>query len=103
VVQVTVKVHSILKEVVGSPTLVVGVPDNSSVKDVFDEFLYKFREALDQRYEFDAGERDFLKYFILSLNGTALSKLGTSEARVKEGDVVDILEPIAGGELENLS
>jgi sulfur carrier protein ThiS len=97
VVPVTVKVHSILREVVGSPTVVVGVPDNGSVKDVLDEFLGKFRKQLHQKYEFEAGEPDFLKYFILSLNGTPLSKSGTAATRVKKGDVVDILEPIAGG------
>ena len=96
-VPVTVKVHSILREVVGSPTVVVGVPDNGSVKDVLDEFLGKFRKQLHQKYEFEAGEPDFLKYFILSLNGTPLSKSGTAATRVKKGDVVDILEPIAGG------
>jgi sulfur carrier protein ThiS len=96
-VQVIVKVHSILKEIVGKSALSVKVPDNSSVKDVLRKFFYHFKNGLEQKYNVGDLEQDFQKYFIISLNGTPLPNLGLSEMKVKEGDMVDVLEPISGG------
>ena len=96
-VEVTVKVHSTLREVVGKPDLVVKVADNSSVRDVLDKFVDQFKKGLNLKYNFGDGEGDFQKYFIISLNGTHLSNSGLGEIKVKEGDRVDVLDPVSGG------
>jgi len=95
-VQVTVKVHSLLREVVGKPTFVIKVPDNSLVEDVLNKVIDQFKNGFKQKYDLE-GEWDPLKYFIISLNGMLLHGSGGLGEKVKEGDTVDILEPITGG------
>ena len=96
-VLVPVKLYSGLKEVIGKPTLVVQVPENSSVKDVLNKVTCQFKESLEQRYRWVEGEWDFLKYFMIFVNGTHLSHIGGLESKVRGGDVIEIREPISGG------
>lgn len=95
-VQVTVKVHSLLREVAGKATFVVKVPDDSLVGDVLDKVIDQFKDGFKRKYSLE-GEWDPLKYFIVSLNGVLLHGSGGLGERVKEGDTVDILEPVTGG------
>ncbi len=95
-VRVTVKVHSIMEEVVGMPKFDVTVPDHSTVEDVLKYMVNHHRNGFEKKYHLQGEAWNHLKYFTLLLNGT-LMNTGGLEAKVKEGDIIDIREPIAGG------
>ena len=96
-VQVNVKVHSILREVVGRPSLVIEAQDDISVGDVLSKVFYQFKDGFQQKYQMGEGDWDLLKHFIIALNGVLLPNPSGLNTNVKEGDVVDIMEPMAGG------
>ena len=96
-VQVNVKVHSILREVVGKPSLQIEAPDGSSVEDVLSKVFYQFKDGFQQKYHLGEGDGNLLEYFIIALNGILLPTKSGLNTKVKEGDRVDIMEPMAGG------
>ncbi len=95
-VRVTIKVYSIMEEVVGMPKFEVTVPENTTVEEVLKYVVQRYKSGFEKRYHIEGGAWDLMKYFNIVFNGTILNT-GGLEAEVKEGDTVDIREPIAGG------
>ena len=91
-IQVTLKPHATLKTVLGQNNLNISVPEGSTVGEVLDRAFGPFRELLEQRYGLQ-GAQELLNSCIVLLNGVN----GCLEARVKEGDQIEILDPILGG------
>lgn len=95
-VQVTIKISSTLEEVVGKHSLVLTVPTDSSVRDVLNQWILQFEDSLKQRYGFK-DVQNFLKYFIILLNGAHLSRIDSLDKKVDDGDMVEIMELVSGG------
>jgi len=96
-IQVTAKVYSILRQIIGKPTLVVDVPENSSVKDVLHKVVDDHKSSFEQNYLWTAREQEYMKYLIVFVNGQQISHSEGLETKVKEGDTVDFLEPLSMG------
>jgi molybdopterin converting factor small subunit len=96
-IQVTAKVYSILRQIIGKPTLVVDVPENSSVKDVLDKVVDDHKGSFEQNYLWTAREQEYMKYLIVFVNGQQIPHSEGLETKVKEGDTVDFLEPLSMG------
>ena len=94
--KVTVKLYSVLREIAGKSTLKMEVPDKSSVKDVIDKIIHQFKEGFEDRYRL-VGGGNITEYFLVFVNNTPISHLAGLETKIKEGDVLDILEPVSGG------
>ena len=94
--RVTVNLYSVLREVAGRSTLKMAVPDKSSVKDVIDKIIRRFKEGFEDRYRL-VGEDNITEYFLVFVNNTPISHLEGLETKIEEGDVLDILEPVSGG------
>jgi len=96
-IQVTAKVYSILRQIVGRPVLVVEVPENSSVKDVLQKVVDDHKSSFEQNYLWTAKEEEYMKYLIVFVNGQQVSHSEGLETKVREGDTVDFLEPLSMG------
>ena len=96
-IQVTAKVYSILRQIIGKPTLVVDVPENSSVKDVLDKVVDDHKGSFEQNYLWTAREQEYMKYLIVFVNGQQIPHSEGLETKVEEGDTVDFLEPLSMG------
>ncbi len=95
-VRVIVKVHSIMEEVVGRSKFEVTVPENATVEDVLKYVVQRYESGFEQKYHLAGGAWDHMKYFNIVFKGTLLNAGGLG-TKVKEGDTIDIREPIAGG------
>jgi molybdopterin converting factor small subunit len=95
-IRVTLRAHSTLKKVFGHQDMIISVPEDSTMREVFDQAIGRIKERLEQRYGLQ-GAQDLQKYFILLLNGKQLLRLENLGIQVKEGDEIEILEPMAGG------
>ena len=96
-IQVTAKVYSILRQIIGKRALVVDVPENSSVKDVLHKVVDDHKSSFEQNYLWTAKEEEYLKYLIVFVNGQQISHSEGLETKVKAGDTVDFLEPLSMG------
>jgi sulfur carrier protein ThiS len=95
-IHITIKAHSTLKRIFGEQDMIISVPENSTMREVFEQAIGRIKEKLEQRYGFQATQ-DLQKYFICLLNGKQLLKPDNLGIKVKEGDHIEILEPISGG------
>ncbi len=95
-VRVTIKVHSIMEEVVGMSKFDVPVPENTTVEEVLKYVAQRYESGFENKYHLAGGAWEHMKYFNIVFNGTLLNT-GGLETKVKEGDTIDIREPIAGG------
>ena len=95
--EVTIKLYSVPREVVGKSSLVMKVPEGSSVKDVVRRLIHQFKEGFEERYRLVEKDDDIVSYFLVFINNTPMSHLEGLETKIEEGDVLDILEPVSGG------
>ncbi|OPY92464.1 MAG: ThiS family protein [Syntrophaceae bacterium PtaU1.Bin231] len=89
---VTLKPHAALREVFGRQTMDVSVPGGATVRQVLDRAIGPFRGRIEQRYGLQ-GTQELLKSFVVLLNGLS----DCLDREVKEGDRIEILDPIPGG------
>ena len=95
-IQVTLKPHATLKEVFGRDSMIISVSEGITVREVLERAIGRFREELVPRYGVQ-GAHDLLEHCILLLNGRNHSNPDALEMKVKAGDQVEILVPLAGG------
>ena len=95
-IQVTLKPHATLKEVFGQDEMIISVPEGSTVGEVLDRAMDRFREDLEQRYGLQRSQ-ELLQHCILLLNGKHYSKTDALGIKVREGDRIEIHAPLAGG------
>ena len=95
-VQIGIKMNPSLKALTGTSHSVFSVPGDSSVRDALKRWILPFEDSLYRRYGFN-DVQGFLDCFIILRNGTHLSQEDQSDTKVQEGDLIEIVEVIAGG------
>ena len=95
-IHVTLKPHATLKAVFGQDSMIISVPEGSTVGEVLDRAISRFREDLEPRYGFQRSQ-ELLQHCILLLNGRHYSQPDALGSEVKDGDRVEIHAPLAGG------
>lgn len=89
--RVVINVFTTLKEAIGTGRVEV---EGNNVGDLLDELARRFG----QRFRNELYDGDKIKeYFILLLNGRVVDKKQIQSTVVKDGDVMHIFPPIAGG------
>jgi molybdopterin converting factor small subunit len=95
-IHVTLKAHATLKEVFGQKNLAISVPEGSTVDEVLDRAIGRFKEDLEQKYGLHRAQ-ELLQHCIVLLNGVFYAKSDGLRERVKEGDQIEIMQTLAGG------
>ena len=94
--QVTLKPHASLKEVFGRDALVFSVPEGISARELLERAVSRFQEEVAPRCGVQ-GARDLASHCVLLLNGRNYTNPDASGVEVKDGDLIEILAPLAGG------
>jgi molybdopterin converting factor small subunit len=94
--RVTLKPHATLKEVFGQNGMIISMPEGSTVGEVLDRAMGRFKEDIEQRYGLQRSQ-ELLQHCLLLLNGIHHSKPDALRVKVKEGDRIEIHAPLAGG------
>jgi sulfur carrier protein ThiS len=95
-IQIGIKMNPPLKALCGTSHSSLSVPSDSSVRDALKQWILPFENSLYQRYGFN-DIQSFLDCFIILRNGAHLSREDQSDTKAQEGDLIEIMEVIAGG------
>jgi molybdopterin converting factor small subunit len=95
-IQVTLMPHATLKAVFGQEGMIISVPEGSTVGEVLDRAMGRFKEEIEQRYGLQRSQ-ELLQHCLLLLNGMHHSNPDALRIKVKEGDRIEIHAPLAGG------
>lgn len=95
-IQVTLKVHLTLKKVFGQNNLIISVPEDCIVGEVFDRAGGRYQEYLEKKYGLQRSH-ELLQHSILLLNGRHHLKSDDLKTKFKEGDHIEIRMLLAGG------
>ena len=92
--RVQVKTFATLREITGGLMHYIDVDQGSTLKDVLEELFKRYPslrdEILDENGELKAGYR-------LLVNGREAMHIGGMGIEIREGDVIALFPPIAGG------
>lgn len=95
--KIKVRLYAALREIVGKNELVINVSQGTSVKRAMRSLFKKYEEEFKQRYGFSFQKDGTEKRFLVFVNDNPLHSLNGFDTELKEGDKVDVLEPISGG------
>ncbi|MEM0440322.1 MAG: sulfur carrier protein ThiS [Candidatus Caldarchaeum sp.] len=94
--KVVTKYYASIREKVGKSGEEFELKDDASILDFLEAFRLKYAGLVDGFFE--AG--GLRSGFAVALNGESVERKAWSSTKLKEGDVVVILPPIAGGHLK---
>ncbi len=94
----SVKVHTLLglKKILGRRELDLTVPDGSTVKDLLDNMVQHWGEALSSNL-FEPETGSLLSHIQIMVNGRSIKFLNGMETMLEDHDDVLILPPAGGG------
>jgi MoaD family protein len=95
--EVTLKLYSVLREIVGKDKLIMNVPEGSSVKELIRSLFDQYKEKFIERYGSLFKKKNMEERFLVFVNNNPISSLHGFETKLKDKDKVEILEPISGG------
>lgn len=98
--KVTVRFESSLRSIAGTAAMDVDLPEGAAVQGLLDTLVEIFGDRIvggDREYNW----RHSADYVAVLRNGEALARSAYSVARLVEGDVVSLVPPIAGGQVES--
>jgi len=96
-IRVATRFYAFLRERVGRQDDTLELGDDATVGDFLEKLAEKYEHAL-VGYVFDA-DKHLRSGFAVALNGENVKPEEFSSRRLRDGDVVVILPPIAGGYL----
>ena len=94
-IRVTTRYYAFLRERVGREEETLELPEGASVGDFLEKLAERHGEKL-LGYVFDENKQ-LRSGFAVALNGENIRPEEIRDTRLKDGDVVVILPPIAGG------
>ena len=94
-IRVTTRFYAFIRERVGKQEEVIELSDEATVGDFLKKLAEKYEREL-MGYVFDSDKR-LRSGFAIALNGENLNPEELLSRKLKDGDVVVILPPIAGG------
>jgi MoaD family protein len=95
--EVTLRLYSVLREIVGKDKLIMNVPEGSSVKELIRSLFDQYKEKFIERYGLLFKKNNMEERFLVFVNNNPISSLHGFETKLKDKDKVEILEPISGG------
>ena len=95
--EVTLRLYSVLREIVGKDKLIMNVPEGSSVKELIRSLFDQYKEKFIERYGSLFKKKNMEERFLVFVNNNPISSLHGFETKLKDKDKVEILEPISGG------
>jgi MoaD family protein len=95
--EVTLRLYSVLREIVGKDKLIMNVPEGSSVKELIRSLFNQYQEKFIERYGLLFKKNNMEERFLVFVNNNPISSLNGFETKLKDKDKVEILEPISGG------
>lgn len=95
--KIKVRLYAALREIAGESEVVIDTPQGISVKEMMRSFFEQYEEKFKERYGFSSRKDDVEKRFLVFVNDAPIYSLDGFDTKLKEGDKVDILEPISGG------
>ncbi len=95
---IEIKVHTILdlKAIMGSGEVSFQLPDGSTLEELIRRIADNFGEEMALRL-YEAGSRKPLSHLRFMINGRDIAFLDGFKTRLKHGDDVLIVPPVAGG------
>lgn len=94
-IEITIKSFSALKKIIGTGSLELLVPEQSTVSDVVNILVKKYGQGL-SAYFFDNGGK-IEKYLMFFINGKPIYRLNKLETVLNAGDSLAIVEPLGDG------
>ncbi|PKP61745.1 hypothetical protein CVT91_02045 [Candidatus Atribacteria bacterium HGW-Atribacteria-1] len=95
--EVTLRLYSVLREIVGEGKIIMNVPEGSSVKELIRSLFDQYKEKFIERYGSLFKKKNMEERFLVFINNNPISSLNGFETKLKDKDKVEILEPISGG------
>lgn len=94
--EITVKVMGPLIKITGGSTVLIDLPEESTVRDLLEALFQRFGEDLKQEV-MNAEGNDLAPYYKILINGRNTKLMEYLETTLKNGQTVHVMPPIAGG------
>ncbi len=94
--EITVKVMGPLIKITGESTVLMNMPEESTVRDLLEALFRRFGEDLKQEVLNEEGT-DLAPYYKVLINGRNTKLMNYLETKLKNGQIVHVMPPIAGG------
>ena len=93
--QITVRVFGLIKELIGTGNIHVKIEENQTLINVLDFLLTKYKDLGDIILDPNTNKPQSSIRFLL--NGQSIESSNIVKEKVKEGDILAILPPVSGG------
>ncbi len=93
--RVKVKSFSVIRDVLGSEVVEIGVKEPATVGGIFDELLRRYGQPFKEKiWDPNTGQ---IAPFLIKLNESMISSTNDMEHKINNGDEIAIIFPIGGG------